>query len=277
MNYIMLIIFCLSVIILVLSMLLFCLYYKTLLTHKDNNKPTTVVQELVFSEQESATAEDAEIWRKIAISSDHEVSNLGRARSLPRIIKSSKGSRNIAGKILTPSEDGAGFLHIKVNKKNHLLHRLIAETFFDEFDNQMFVKHKNGNIKDNRVANLELLSRKTKKEPKNIKSEIQKANNPTISKQKTVATTTTVSSMSPAEKKVWFQENRDYVLSLERRGLTRRAQTFANSMLAKSDCVNEIEEIRKIIARLAIKNKSRCSLVAVNSPDEHRLCLAINY
>lgn len=47
-----------------------------------------------------------------------------------------------------------GYLRVKIKKKSHNVHRLVAETFIPNPENKPYVDHINRNKTDNRVANL---------------------------------------------------------------------------------------------------------------------------
>lgn len=202
---------------------------------------------------------DGEIWRK-TIDPNYEISNMGRVRSRSRQVTGLDGvKRYLHGRILALAKTRNGTLQVYIGKKNCLVHNVVAAAFLDGHQPHLRVKHKNGDKTDNRVENLILCNSKQKYPPK---SQV-------INESKETAV------VSLTEKESLFQENIKHLLLLERQGLTRRAQTFASTMLLKSKNVIEIEELVKIINRLAVQNKLRCSLSALNSPDEHRLCLTV--
>lgn len=101
-----------------------------------------------------------EIWKDIPdYEGLYQASNLGRIRSLDRIIISSKGvSMPYKGKILSQSSDGCkGYLKVKLSKngkaKTFRVHYLIAITFLDKKGE--CINHKDGNKINNNVENLE--------------------------------------------------------------------------------------------------------------------------
>lgn len=84
-------------------------------------------------------------WREIKQSEQYEISNTGLIR------------KKDGGDLVSPY-DNKGYLRIKLNGKNFLVHRLVAEAFIPNPDNLETVNHKNLNKKDNRVENLEWMS-----------------------------------------------------------------------------------------------------------------------
>lgn len=48
-----------------------------------------------------------------------------------------------------------GYKYIRIDKKMYKIHRMVAETFLPNPNNLPMVKHKDGNIKNNNVDNLE--------------------------------------------------------------------------------------------------------------------------
>jgi hypothetical protein len=108
-----------------------------------------------------------EEWRPIkSYEGCYEVSNLGRVRSVTRKIERTD-PKNISktrlftykGKLIPFWINEKGYLRLTLNKdgnkSNHLVHRLVANSFLDNIENKNQVNHKNGIKSDNRVDNLE--------------------------------------------------------------------------------------------------------------------------
>lgn len=88
----------------------------------------------------------------------YSVSNLGRVKSngFYDSLKRWKSS-----KILTPQNNGNGYLFIGIGRNNYkYVHRLVAESFLDLCLNKdLHVNHKDGDKKNNCLTNLELVTR----------------------------------------------------------------------------------------------------------------------
>lgn len=97
-----------------------------------------------------------EEWRNIKdYEGFYQVSNLGRVRSLDRVIN----NRFFKGQIRKPKLDRYGYLvvNLSMNKKAkfYTIHRLVAKAFLESPNNFPEVNHKNEIKTDNRVENLE--------------------------------------------------------------------------------------------------------------------------
>lgn len=96
-----------------------------------------------------------EVWKDVVgYEGLYQVSNLGRVRSLDRIVN---GNR-LKGKILSQVKDTKGYLFLRLSKngnsKRFLVHRLIAEAFIPRIEGKNYIDHINGIRDDNRIENL---------------------------------------------------------------------------------------------------------------------------
>lgn len=97
-----------------------------------------------------------EIWK--SINGDYEVSNLGRVKSMDRLVKHPTGSlKKWRGRILKIQKTPAGYCYVNLynNKNLHLIHRLVATAFIPNPENKPCVNHLNGKRNDNKLENLE--------------------------------------------------------------------------------------------------------------------------
>lgn len=101
-----------------------------------------------------------EVWRPVVgYEGQYEVSNLGRVRSLDRIVKSRvRSGQKIKGRMLT-KRCHKGYFRVALSENNStsnfFVHRLVAAAFIPNPENLPCVNHKNENKLDNRVENLE--------------------------------------------------------------------------------------------------------------------------
>ena len=102
-----------------------------------------------------------EIWKDIlGYEGFYQVSNLGRVRSVDRIVKGCFGSiQHKKSVILAPAINTAGYYSVALTKnakgKTFRVHRLVAEAFIPNLGNYPIINHKDENKLNNNVKNLE--------------------------------------------------------------------------------------------------------------------------
>lgn len=104
-----------------------------------------------------------EIWKDInGFEGLYQVSNLGRVRSLDRVIERIDGRHaKLRGVVLSPSINNAGYFQVALSREGIVcdkqIHSIVAETFLTKVDG-FDVDHINFNKLDNRVENLRYIS-----------------------------------------------------------------------------------------------------------------------
>lgn len=93
----------------------------------------------------------------------YEISNLGRVKSLSRIVERKDGNTRVTeDRIILPFTTKAGYSQIVLCKdgvkKKHYIHRLVANAFIENPDKLPIINHKDENKLNNRVDNLEWCS-----------------------------------------------------------------------------------------------------------------------
>lgn len=99
-----------------------------------------------------------EEWKPVAGHEGYEVSSLGRVRNLGgRVVRSSRGGTRVvpACDLKPQRSSGTGYLKVILpDRKQHLIHRLVAFAFCSGYAQGLVVDHINGDVCDNRAENL---------------------------------------------------------------------------------------------------------------------------
>jgi hypothetical protein len=100
-----------------------------------------------------------EVWKCIPSFPGYEASNLGRIRSMDRMVKVTiKGKsveRRQRGRIRKVYDNGAGYMHLHITRnEHHYVHRLVAEAFLGPIPKGMWVCHNDGDPANNAADNL---------------------------------------------------------------------------------------------------------------------------
>lgn len=109
--------------------------------------------------------EKKEIWRDIkGYEGKYQVSNYGRVKSLARCFVSEKGkSYQLKGEtIMRPKQAESGHLRVGLfdgkTKKCRAIHRLVAQAFLDDYNEDYVVNHLDEDPTNNRVENLRCMT-----------------------------------------------------------------------------------------------------------------------
>ena len=104
---------------------------------------------------------EEEVWKDIpGYTGSYQASNLGRVRSLDRVVTNNLGvERRIKGQVLAQEEMHDGYKKVPLSQNGKVrkrpVHRLVAKAFIPNPKRLPIINHKNEIKDDNRVSNLE--------------------------------------------------------------------------------------------------------------------------
>ncbi len=110
---------------------------------------------------------DGEIWKDVVgFENEYQVSNYGRVKNKERLVThyaTETGVRILKSRIRKLSINGEGYHHVRLSKNNIVktirVHKMVADAFLNNSNHNLIINHKNFNKLDNRVENLEWMSR----------------------------------------------------------------------------------------------------------------------
>ncbi len=100
-----------------------------------------------------------EIWKDIPdYEGCYQVSDLGRVRSLDRVIQTRRGSRSLRGRVLRPASSKSRYLTVTLsmdgNCKTVYVHQIVMHTFIGPVPETMEACHGDGDLNNNYLTNL---------------------------------------------------------------------------------------------------------------------------
>lgn len=128
-----------------------------------------------------------EIWKDVVgYEGLYQISNLGRVKSLPRMVGAGNGYLSKERMLeICVSRNGYLFVPLCKNgkRKNHRIHRLIAQSFIPNPENKTQVNHIDHDIWNNNLDNLEWVTQSENMKhsfsnPKRKKPNVRGDNNP---------------------------------------------------------------------------------------------------
>lgn len=120
---------------------------------------------MTYEELIRLTKEGVEIWKPVKGYEDcYEISNLGRIKSIARVVMRGNHTINVKERIKKPYIGGCGYYYVVLCKKGKtrlmMVHRILAEAFIPNPDNKPEVDHINTNRQDFNLENLRWVTHK---------------------------------------------------------------------------------------------------------------------
>ena len=105
-----------------------------------------------------------EEWRPVVgYEGLYEVSNMGRVKSVERIVRCNRGYRTVSERILKGNKNIDGYLQVELCQDGKMkpctIHRLVAQAFLDNSEGYKEINHKDEDKTNNCVENLEWCDR----------------------------------------------------------------------------------------------------------------------
>ncbi|AWN04057.1 HNH endonuclease [Rhodococcus phage Peregrin] len=102
---------------------------------------------------------EVEFWEDISnYEGLYQVSNLGRIKSLERVVNGRQGPMVVRERIMKPGRTRGGYLQVMLSKGGirspHKIHATVAKEFLGPRPSGFHVCHNDGNVKNNRISNL---------------------------------------------------------------------------------------------------------------------------
>lgn len=145
---------------------------ESFIRRKNNNLLDNRLENIEWAQPKSKPAPlevpslDGETWKDIVgYEGIYQISNLGRVKSLSRVLHYPGKSIQTQGKILLPFTASHHYLYVTLvkdkKKTKKGIHRLVGEAFIPNPESLPEIDHINGNPKDNNVSNLRWCSHKS--------------------------------------------------------------------------------------------------------------------
>lgn len=118
-----------------------------------------------------------EQWKPIEECSGlYEISDLGRIKSIEKIVRNGRGYKTLKELILKQGTSGAGYkqntLHVNRKTKTFNIHKLVAVAFLNHVPNghELVINHIDFNKENNKSNNLEIVTPRQNTNKKHLKS-----------------------------------------------------------------------------------------------------------